>query len=99
MKWRIYYDDETTYESDPYEAPSRGVLCILDAHGEWHIDENYDYYVWQFREDGWTGVDWFGMLDYLMEKGARKVVFGRTVANDIYNRVKQQALKAMYDYS
>jgi hypothetical protein len=99
MKWRIYYDDGTTFEGDPFLTPARGVMCILDSHGQWHIDENKDYYVWKFREDGWSGVDLFGLVDYLLEAGARKVVFGRLVENSIFNKIKQQALKDMYDQS
>jgi hypothetical protein len=91
MKFKIFYDGNYTCEEDAYNAPSLGVICILDCHDFTHLHESADYYVWKFREDGWTGVDLFGLWDYLQMPGYKKVLFGRTISNDDFKRIHEIA--------
>jgi hypothetical protein len=91
MTFKIFYDGNYTYEGDVYNAPSLGVICIVDCHDFPHLHENSDYYIWQFREDGWTGVDLFGLWDYLQTPGCKKVLFGRTISNDAFNHIHEAA--------
>lgn len=81
MKFKVFYDDGRTYQGDPFGAPGLGVICIVDRHDFPHLHEGSDYYVWKFRENGWTGVDLFGLWDYLVQPGEKKVLFGRTINN------------------
>lgn len=102
MKWKIYYDDGSTYSgiTFPFYAQGLGVICVLDFHnGQWHIHEGEDFYVWNFTEDGWTGVDMIGLFDYLQMKGVKKVIIGRTVDNDLFDKIKKHALEDMYRLS
>lgn len=93
--FKIFYDDYTTYDDNPFIAPAFGVICILDTHGQKHIDCRYDYYVWKFKEDGWTGVDLFGLWDYLAQPGERKVIFGRTVNNNLFEEIYQSCYREL----
>ena len=89
--FRIYYDGGATYAGDPWNAPAWGVLCIVEAdseHGR-RIACNGDYYIW--RDERWWDVDFIGLIDYLAQSGARKVLIGRLVSNDEYGRVYQAA--------
>ena len=96
MKWRVYYDDgKISLYGDVYNLYGLGVVCILDCHDFPHLHENSDYYVWNFREDGWTGVDIFGLWDYLQDGGMKKVLFGRTVSNSEFNRIHEMAYKEL----
>lgn len=96
MTFRVYYDDGSIYEGDPFNAPGLGVICILDAcHDQPHLHEKSDYYIWKFKENGWTGVDIFGLFDYLTHPGERKVLFGRTVDNDLFSRIRMRAYKEL----
>lgn len=84
--FRIYYDGGATYDDDPFNAPCFGVLLIVENdfdHGR-RIVSNGDYYVWDGR---WWNKDFIGLIDYLQTPGPKKVVMGRMVANDEFNRV------------
>lgn len=92
MSFTIYYDDERISLFTSMEnLYTLGVICIVDYHDTPHIHEGSDYYVWQFREDGWTGVDIFGLWDYLQSYGMKKVLFGRTVSNSLFDRIHNRA--------
>ncbi len=96
--FRIYYDDGSIYEGDPFKAPGLGILCILDSHDQLHIDENADYYIWMWREDGWTAVNYFGLFDYLQAPGPKKVLFGRLVNNKHFEEIHLRAYREMLSY-
>jgi hypothetical protein len=85
MNFKIFYADGSTYAGDVYDAPAFGVLLILEsdkAHGRRTVASG-DYYVWDGQ---WFPVDVVGLIDYLARPGAKKVVFGRLVDNDSWNR-------------
>ena len=94
MLWRIYYSDGTTYDSglgSPFDAPGLGVQVVMMSsteHGR-YSQARYDYYVWNMGE--WVGCDIFGLWDYLQQSGPRKVLFGRTLPNTEYNRIRREA--------
>ena len=91
--WRIYYGDGATYSSDdgsPLEAPPMNVQAIAEQDPDvgrsiWH---GKDFYLW--RDGIWHGVDWFGVLDHLMEMGLLKT--GRTISTDEFRAIYQQAV-------
>ena len=58
--WRIFYDDDSTFSGDPYDAPRQGVVCIVqDSRILWY----HDTYCWQ---DGcWVEHDRLGCERYL----------------------------------
>ena len=92
--WRIWYHDYRCIKSeqcDPFDAPGLGVQVIMQHHainGRW-AQMGHDYYIWT---DGiWVGCDLFGLFDYLQQEGPRKVLFGRTIANEHYEAVYQLA--------
>jgi hypothetical protein len=96
MRWRIYYDDETTFDDSqgrPCDATGLGVVCIVidDPQVGRGILTGYDYYA---HIDGeWLGVDVFGLIDQVLNRfdtlgGA---VAGRTVKNDRFATILRQA--------
>jgi len=92
MTWRIYYGNNTIYEGSVEDAPARDVQVIAQSSPEhgWLAVSGRDYYVW--RDGLWFGVDKFGLYDYLIEPGWKRVLFGRTLTTEEYNRIWQQMM-------
>lgn len=89
--YRIYYDGLPPYSGAIYEAPGLGVLCIVERdrdHGRRLITQG-DYYI--LREGHWYGVDYPGLIDYLLQPGPRKVLIGRLVDREKFYRAVKQA--------
>lgn len=80
--FRIYYDGGAVYDSDPFNAPAWGVLVIVERNKDCGriLHTTKDYFVW--LGSGWLSVDFVGMLDYLAQPGAKKVLFGRVIIAD-----------------
>lgn len=92
MWWRIYYGDGSIFSGDPEGAPARNVQVIVQHcpdHG-WQAVSGTDYYVW--RGGRWFGVDKFGLYDYLIDPGWKRVLFGRTLTREEYNLIWQQMM-------
>ena len=89
--FRIYYDGGVTYDGDPYDAPAFGVLVIVEKHPDCGriLHTTKDYFIWLGK--GWMSVDFIGMLDYLAQPGHKKVIFGRMVADDVWNETMKRA--------
>lgn len=91
--WKIFYDDGKHFSGGcPWEAPGLGVLIIVEKDPECgrRLVSGYDFYIW--RDQQWYGVDYFGLIDYLIQPGEKKVLLGRTVTNERYNEVYHQAI-------
>jgi hypothetical protein len=95
LMWRIYYGDGSTYDnlSGPVQkAPARGVQAIAMR------DERVGRLVWHSKDfywyDGetWVGGDVFGLWDYLVRPGWKKVVFGRTLARPDFDALLAKAM-------
>jgi len=98
MRWCIFYDGGATFSDSngsPFEAPARGVLVIVvaDQNHRWRTVCGKDFYVWDNRGkvEGWWCVDHFGLYDYLIEPGAKRVLFGRETTNEEFSRVLRSA--------
>lgn len=96
MEWRIYYDDETTFDNiqgEVWDAPGLGVVCVVCIlEGDRAILSRWDYYVYKNGE--WCGHDLFGLLDQLTsdrDNTARGVKAGRTIATALYKRIMYKA--------
>jgi len=91
MSWKVYYSDRT-YTGDVAQVPARDVQVVVQSdpdHG-WQALSGSDYYIW--RADRWFGVDRFGLFDYLIEPGWKRVLFGRTLTREAFNAVWQRAM-------
>lgn len=101
MGWKIYYGDGTTYSSNqggPDEAPARNVQVIVlsDKYHGWYTQAKSDYYVWDERGEGemrWWGVDIFGLYDYMIEPGWKRVLYGRTLTSDRFQEIFKMAMQ------
>ena len=98
MNWRVYYANGNTYSNQdgaPENAPARDVQVIVMKDGDhgWRTQTEHDYYVWDERSNWlrWWGVDQFGLYDYLIEPGFKKVLFGRTISSQEYNEIIKRA--------
>ena len=97
LVWRIYYGDETTYDNHdggvetapPFDV--QAVACKVENPAAPHVYFRNDYYWWEAEEGLWRGGDIFGLFDYLQRPGWKKVLFGRTIRNDVYERVSSRA--------
>lgn len=98
-RWRIYYDDGTTFDDtqgDPEDAPGLGVVCIVSTCPDLgrQIMSGWDYYY--FRPSAtppWLGADPFGLIDNLTAKPrqTRAVKAGRTLPTKEYLAVRAVA--------
>ena len=91
--FNIYYGDGTVFlkNKDNKNPPSRNVQAITQPNVEvgFEIVSGADYYV---KEDqGWRGVDIFGLFDYLMDSGS--VLFGKTISSEEYSKIMKRARK------
>ena len=98
MKYRIYYSDGSTYSDQdgaPEDAPARDVQVIVmeDKYHGWFTQALHDYYVWDDRGQGlrWWGVDLFGLYDYMIEPGYKRVLFGRTIERREFDEIMKLA--------
>jgi hypothetical protein len=96
LRWKVFYQGGSIYsaaDGSAFDAPARGVLMIAnsnDRHG-WALCRSNDYYWWLPEDDAWQGGDIFGLWDYLIEPGPKKVLFGRTVSNAEFEAVLMRA--------
>lgn len=88
MRWRVYYDDGSTFDGSdsPWEAPANGVQALaFETKSEAHpfrVIHTKDAYYW--RDGAWYGCDIMGLWDYLMlYRGPKAVLFGRTMYRDV----------------
>lgn len=100
MKWKIYYDTGVTYsdvDGDPFNAPGRGVQLI--AHQNIQVGRMFqlknDFY-WWVEHKGWLGGDLFGLYDYLLDNGPKKVIFGKVLTNEDFQKIYKQADEDLY---
>jgi len=90
MFWRVYYGDGTTFSNEDgfvYNVPTRNVQVIVQHSKEHGIEliSSTDYYIW--NNNRWYGVDQFGLYDYLIDPGWKRVLFGRMLTKEEYNAI------------
>lgn len=95
VKFRIYYEDGSTYQEDPFYAPATGAQVIAQADPArvkgFGLLLGKDAYCW--KDGYWFQCDVAGMWDYVMEHpGPLKVLFGRMmVRNEEYYKIVNRA--------
>jgi hypothetical protein len=101
VRFRIYYDDGTTYDGDPWMAPCDGVQIIVqkdDAAGDPYavgreLLYDTDFYCWRVEQQQWFKCDLYGMFDYLRAPGPKKVLAGRTALRSAYKAAIVRAIQ------
>lgn len=96
FRWKIYYGDGETYNNtsgSPFDAPARNVqmIAVADPNHGWYLCRSNDYYWYHPEQDHWQGGDIFGLWDYLIQPGVKKVLFGRTISNEEYTSILTHA--------
>lgn len=95
MKYRIYYDDGSTFTGDPFYAPTTGVQVIaieFDNDKGFALMHSKDAYY--YRDGEWYGCDQAGLWDYLLQhKGPKAILLGRTMRNDAFWAIVERAGK------
>lgn len=69
-RWRVYYDDHSTFDStqgEPHEAPGLGVQAIVQVDAEVGrvILTRFDWYYYRYDLGEWWASDHFGLFDQL----------------------------------
>lgn len=105
-KWRIYYDDGSTFDwqqGEPHEAPPEGVICIVgyDRHGKRYImhggavdgpSKGYaQFYCWDIASGEWWGMDMPGLFDRLRRNLVYAFKEGRSVDNELFKAIMMKA--------
>ena len=97
MQWKIFYSNGTYSDEDgsPELAPKRDVqtIAVADDTAGRRVERGTDFYIWTPERGGWRGVDFFGVYDYLIDPGAKIVLFGRILSNEDYTGIWQLAAK------
>lgn len=95
MRWRIYYTHSTFDARDgpAYKAPARDVqaIAVADPDHGWYLCRSGDFYWYLPDTDTWNCGDLFGLFDYLIEPGPKRVLFGRTCTHDEFAAVLERA--------
>jgi hypothetical protein len=96
VKSRIYYDDGSVFTGNAIKAMPYGIICIVipDKIVGRYILHSKDFYI-HFVNGEWLGVDWFGLLDNFLHraKDIDATLAGRTVGNQTYRRIFNQAVE------
>ena len=93
LKWRIYYDDETTFDNTqgaPKAAPSFGVIAIPQPDPEVGrvVMHKWDWYYWRLDWKQWWGSDLQGLLDNLLHNmPITAIKQGRNVHNTVFRDI------------
>jgi len=99
--WLIYYGDGVVLsdkDHTPFTLPKRADVQVIiqpDPKYVWFSQCGDDYYVW--RGDRWWGVDHFGLYDYLLQPGEKCVLFGRTIDNEDFHAIFEDAREKMHE--
>jgi hypothetical protein len=95
LKWKIYYGDGLIVDNaqvKPEMVPSLDVQVICEREGRNIILIHSKDFYWH-ENDLWTGGDIFGLWDYLSRPGFKKVLFGRTISTDNFNKILTKVIK------
>ena len=95
-KWRIYYDDGSTYDwraGGPAAAPPEGFVCAVgyDETGARYIMHGWDFYCWDIESGQWWGMDRMGLHDRLRRNVVYAYKEGRTVTKSRFQELMQRA--------
>jgi hypothetical protein len=96
VEWIIHYADGTTFtnlDGAPHEAPRTGVQIVqaLDIRVGRMIWRDVDFYTWSGED--WLPRDLLGVMDYLTEPGAEKIVLrGRCITSAQFWRIYNEAI-------
>lgn len=91
--FRVYYDNGATFTGPPQETPALGVIAVVQPdpdHGRMLL-ARWDYYCWHPDPGQWWGHDLFGLWDYLIQPGWRRVLFGRNVTQEVFHQILRRA--------
>ena len=91
MNWKVYYSDGSTYTGSVEIAPVLEVLLIVERdekHGR-KIVSGGDFYT--FHNGRWQSVDYFGMIQYLVRPGLKRVLVGVMTDSDTWNDTVRRA--------
>ena len=97
IKWRIYYDNGDTFDSDngsPEDAPSFGVICIVQPNelcGR-TVTHGYDWYYYRTDIEEWWQSCLHGLLDGLLHNHPICAVKqGRNAPDNVYRSIIRAA--------
>jgi hypothetical protein len=99
MRWQIFYGDGSEYkdcDGPPELAPKRNVQTIAVENGivGRRLERGDNFYI--MTDHSWRGCDQFGLYDYLIEPGAKIVLFGRSLNDAEYREILDRSARSDY---
>jgi len=102
-EWAVFYDDGLIVESRridrPENIPKCGVIAIAHMTPEGkRVQRGRDFYWLTDDEDyTWYGGDIFGLWDELTKIGSHVVLFGRSIPDERFRHIVEQAVEYKFD--
>lgn len=102
-QYRIYYGDETTFEGEPWDAPTRNVQAIAfddpdKAYGHYGriVMQGWDLYIYTDAVRGWVGTNKYADLlmhleDGIGPGGVRAILRGKWIDRVTWKRIVDRA--------
>ncbi len=95
IRWKIWYDDGTTFSSDdgsPEDAPVDGILAILEKRSDNTImnHQNNEYYYW--TGENWVSGELASMLGWL-RRDFTDLKYGRWGNDSIMKQVVAESVE------
>lgn len=92
MRWKIFYVDGSTFSNQdgaPEDALGSGVVAIAqeDELVGVQIHSGSDFYCFAEEFDGWYGLDYFGLAQYLIRPGMKIVKLGEVMSTQKYREL------------
>ncbi len=85
MRWCVYYVDGSAFSNvngEPVNAPGGGVLAVVqeDSTVGVLVHHQNDFYCFDEQFGGWTGMDVYGLTQYLMKPGFKVIKIGEAMS-------------------
>jgi hypothetical protein len=92
MKWRIFYNDGSSFsntDGNPEDAPGGAVLAVVqeDKSVGVLVHQLNDYYVFNEHFGGWCGLDHIGFTQYVMRPGLKIIKLAESMSTNRYKRM------------
>ena len=93
-RFRVYYADGSVFSGLPERAPTTGVIVIAipdESVGGRILLHGEPFYCWHPSDSQWYSHDAVGFWMCMAKPGWKRVLFGETVGNELYQEIYRRA--------